>query len=177
MDADKDTQKTRVMLDLETLGKKPGAIIVAIGAVKFGHGEIQSEFYARVDAESCERIGLTMDASTVIWWLGQSEAARNELLQPGESIRTALSLFTRWIGDPRPEIWGNGPLFDNGILAEAYDRAQIPRPWKHSSDRCYRTLKALHPDIAPEPEGIAHHALDDAKNQARHLMRIMGPEW
>ena len=176
MDAEK-TEKTRVMLDLETLGKKPGAVIVAIGAVKFGRGEIQSEFYTRVDAESCERIGLTMDASTVIWWLGQSEPARNELLQPGESILVALSLFSRWIGDPHAEIWGNGPLFDNGILVEAYDRAQIPRPWQHWNDRCYRTLKALNPEFGREDEGIAHHALHDAKNQARHLMKIMGPLW
>ena len=33
------------MLDLETLGNKPGSVIVAIGAVKFGNDEILDRFY------------------------------------------------------------------------------------------------------------------------------------
>ena len=45
------------MLDLETLGNKPGSVIVAIGAVKFGGGEIIDSFYERVDAESCVNLG------------------------------------------------------------------------------------------------------------------------
>jgi DNA polymerase III epsilon subunit-like protein len=35
------------MLDLETLGQKPGSVIVAIGVVKFGNGKIIDSFYGR----------------------------------------------------------------------------------------------------------------------------------
>lgn len=69
---------TNIMLDLETLGNRSGAVIVAIGAVEFHGGEIIKEFYQRVDAESCVALGLKMDVSTVMWWLGQMrrQAAR-----------------------------------------------------------------------------------------------------
>jgi DNA polymerase III epsilon subunit-like protein len=41
---------TQIMLDLETLGKSAGSVIVAIGAVKFWGGLILDSFHARVDA-------------------------------------------------------------------------------------------------------------------------------
>jgi len=37
--------KTQIMLDIETLGTRPGSVITSIGAVKFGGGEITSDFY------------------------------------------------------------------------------------------------------------------------------------
>src|SRR5690606_8285654 len=103
--------KTRIMLDLETLGNKPGAGIVAIGAVKFGGGEIRASVYERVDAESCVADGLHMDASTVLWWLRQSDAARLEITKPGLPLREALARFAGWISPSEVEMWGNGAAF------------------------------------------------------------------
>jgi len=164
--------KTQVMLDLETLGNKPGAVIVAIGAVKFNGDEILSSFYERVDAESCVKAGLTLDTSTVMWWLKQSDEARAEIVKPGMPLTEALTMFTAWIGDPNLEVWGNGAAFDNVILAGAYDALGMERPWYFWNDRCYRTMKSLHPEIPMERDGVHHNALDDAISQARHLMAI-----
>lgn len=164
--------KTQVMLDLETLGKKPGSIILSIGAVKFGDGQITSEFYTRIDPESCERLGLFMDVSTVIWWLGQSDEARREIIQPGEAVVAVLSRFATWLLDPEAEVWANAPTFDCMLLAEAYDKAQMPRPWKHHRERCYRTARALLPRLEMGRDGTHHNALDDARFQARYLMAI-----
>lgn len=161
------------MLDLETLGNRPGCVIVSIGAVIFGGGEIRGVFYHRVDAEDCVRFGLTLDASTVLWWMRQSAEARSELSQPGLLLTEALSKFSRFVSDPDAEVWGNGASFDNAILSEAYVRTSLHRPWKYFNDRCYRTVKALHPEIPMERTGTHHNALDDAKSQAEHLMRIL----
>ncbi len=166
-----------IMLDLETFGQKPGALIKAIGAVKFGGGELREEFYERIDAASAESIGLRMDVATVMWWLGQSEAARSEITQPGKHIAIVLQEFRRFVaGDeplnPEACIWGNGSEFDNVLLATAYDYAQITLPWKYYNNRCYRTVKNLFPDF-PKPEVVAHHALADAKAQAVHLMQMI----
>lgn len=163
------------MLDLETLGNKPGSVIVAIGAVKFGGGEILDSFYERVDAESCEAIGLQMDVSTVLWWMKQSDAARNEITQPGGKLSEVLMRFSSWLKDPDVEVWGNGASFDNVLLSDAYDRARLPRPWKYYNDRCYRTVKSLRPDVPLPRTGTHHNALDDAKSQALHLMQIQRP--
>lgn len=162
------------MLDLETLGNAPGSVIVSIGAVKFGGGQILDKFYQRINAESCVRQGLRMDTSTVLWWMKQSDEARAELNKPAEDIVDALMAFTRWV-DPNTEaeIWGNGATFDNVLLAEAYVACGMRRPWKYSNDRCYRTVKALHPHIPLSRTGTHHNALDDATSQAQHLMLML----
>ena len=166
------------MLDLETLGHKPGSVIVAIGAVKFGNGEILDSFYERVDAESCVNLGLRIDASTVLWWMKQNEAARKEITRPGGKLPEVLMRFASWVDDMDAEVWGNGAGFDNVLLSDAYDRAHMQRPWKYTNDRCYRTVKNLRRDVPIASLGTHHNALDDAKSQAMHLMtlRAQAPE-
>ena len=168
--------KTQIMLDLETLGKKPGSVIVAIGAVMFNERGITHRFYERVDAVSCVKAGLTMDVETVMWWMKQAEEARLEITRDGLALKDALIEFKKWIGGEEVDVWGNGAAFDNVILAEAYDRCGLERPWKYYNDRCYRTMKSLHPEIPMIRKGVHHNALDDAESQALHLMRILGWE-
>jgi len=165
--------KTQVMLDLETLGQKPGSVIVAIGAVQFGGGKITSEFYRRITATSAVRVGLRIDAETVLWWLKQSDAARAEITQPGEAIARVLMDFTTWLGAAEAEVWGNGAGFDNVLLAAAYDACGLKPPWNFWNDRCYRTMKNLRLVDLPPQTGTAHNALDDARYQAQHLMKIL----
>jgi DNA polymerase III epsilon subunit-like protein len=165
--------KTQVMLDLETLGAKPGSVIVAIGAVKFGGGQIIDSFYERIDPASCVEAGLKMDPQTIMWWLTQPDAARLEITKPGAPLAAVLAMFTVWVGENDVEIWGNGASFDNVLLSDAYEVAGMPRPWKFYNERCYRTVKNLRPDIQMAREGVHHHALDDARSQAEHLMRIL----
>ena len=160
------------MLDLETLGSTPGSVICAVGGVVFGQGKITAEFYHRVDPEDCVRHGLRIEAGTALWWLKQGDAARAELCFPGEPLLTVLAGFHRWVGDPdTAEIFGNGASFDPLILAAAYRACHMPTPWKYYNERCYRTIKSLFPNN--ETPKNSHNALEDARNQAIHLMRLM----
>ncbi len=164
-----------VMVDLETLGNNSNAVIVSIGAVYFSSEGLGSEFYVAVDPESCVKAGLKMDTSTVIWWLGQSDQAREAITaRPKASLTSALLDFNHWI-PAEAEVWGNGATFDNVILSNAYDATGLNKPWKYSADRCYRTLRALRPEIkgVSEPGEVAHNALSDAKYQARHAVELM----
>lgn len=162
------------MLDLETLGNKPGSVIVAIDAVKFGNGEILDSFYERVDAESCVAVGLQMDVSTVLWWMKQSDEARKEITQIGKPLPDVLTAFSDWVADPNAEVWGNGASFDNVLLGVAYDHAKIKCPWKYTNERCYRTISRLHPEVPMPPRSGTHHvAGEDAKSQALHLMKLI----
>lgn len=169
--------KPHVMLDLETFGQKPGAVIRAIGAVKFSEGKIHDSFYQRIDAQSCVDMGLKMDVSTVEWWLKQGEAARLEMTKPGLHVAAALQSFSVWFGeDPELCVWGNGATFDNTLLSVAYDACTRRRPWGTFGDRCYRTVKNLWPSVPLVRSGTHHNALDDARDQAFHLMAMM-PEY
>lgn len=161
-----------IMLDLETFGQRPGAVIVAIGAVKFGGGALGDEFYARVAAQSGVDVGLHLDASTVLWWLGQDAVARAELQQPAEPIQPVLLEFQNFCAGQDWRVWGNGSDFDNALLAAAYHACLIPLPWKFSNNRCYRTLKSLWPQVVMERTGTYHNALDDARSQARHALQL-----
>jgi len=166
------------MVDLETLGNGSNSVIIAIGAVKFDPrtgrvGELADRFYTNVDPQSCVEAGLQMDVSTVMWWMSQSDAARAAVTKPGRQLAEALAEFSKWLPADAC-VWGNGATFDNVILANAYRALRLPQPWKHWNDRCYRTLKNLHPDIkAPARQGVAHNALDDAVFQAEHACAIL----
>ena len=161
----------RVMLDLETIGNTPGSAIVAIGAVRFSGDIVNAEFYKRVSLKSCIDLGMTTDAGTVLWWLQQSDAARQEIVKADTTINVALMSFFEFATGTE-EVWGNGADFDNVLLEEAYRLAFMPQPWKWSRNRCYRTLKSLYPHVTVPREGTHHNALDDAKHQHRHLMAI-----
>lgn len=159
-----------VMLDLETLGNGPNSVIIAIGAVKFDATGLGSEFYQVVDPESCVKAGLQMDTSTVMWWMKQSDEARAAFDRPSAPLIAALADFAHWCGDS--VVWGNGASFDNTILSNAYRKTGIEQPWKFWNDRCYRTVKNLYPDVKLERVGTYHNALDDAKSQAVHLIKM-----
>lgn len=167
------------MLDLEAMGTGPNAAIVAIGAVKFDLRTLQIDdntFYRVVDLKSSVVYGGTIDASTVIWWMQQSDEARLDLVKNGVNLWDAIRAFTAWLDNTmqaeNTRIWGNGADFDNIILASAYKNTGMARPWNFRNNRCYRTVKNLFPSIKPQRTGTHHNALDDALSQAGHLIEI-----
>jgi hypothetical protein len=155
-------------------------VLLSLGAVKFTQEEVLDRFYVAIDPVSCERIGLRMDASTVLWWMSKDRAlAREALLENGSpmiSISDALQGFADWFGPESVPLWGNGATFDNVILRNAYTVAGMEPPWKFWHDRCHRTLKSLAPEIKPErnpfSNGIEHHALGDALWQVEQLQGV-----
>ena len=168
-----------VMLDLETMGNSADSAIVAIGAVEFNTqtSELGRQFYVVVDLQTSVQAGGVMDASTVLWWLKQSDGARKLFSEKGKSINEALTDFATWLNQCGAvddlKIWGNGAAFDNVILAGAYKRSGIQQPWQFRNDRCYRTIKGLYKEIKMrERVGVHHNALDDAISQALHLIDI-----
>ena len=171
-----------IMLDLEFMGKPPHAAISAIGAAMIIDNVVTSSFYQRVDLRDSVRMGGTLDADTIIWWLGQPDAARAEMCLPGESLGAALSLFTRWVkGQSRgfnvSAVWGYGATADLAIIRHAYDCALIPTPWDFRADSCFRTettqyVRRTGKQVPWVEYGTSHHAGDDAKAQALTLIEM-----
>jgi hypothetical protein len=164
------------MVDLETMGTAANSAIIAIGAVKFAGTGIKDEFYVNVELDSCVRSGLVIDPGTVMWWMGQSDEARKAFKKDNVRLFQALTDFAKFIGAANTasvKLWGNGSDFDNVILANAYRAINLDLPWKFYNNRCYRTMKGMFPGIKMERKGVYHNALDDAKSQAEHLIRIL----
>ena len=168
---------TDIMLDLETTGVSAGCGILAIGACSFSE---DYKFYEKIALSSLSRFpGFFSDGSTMAWWDRQAPDAREEAFSGTTDIITALGKFSDWF-QAIPEakkvkyIWGNGADFDLPILAAAYEACKIEKPWKPYNGRCYRTIKNLHSDVPLNSfRGVKHNALEDAKNQAIHLMKIV----
>ncbi|URQ88230.1 3'-5' exoribonuclease [Pseudoalteromonas sp. SCSIO 43088] len=172
------------MLDLETMGLEPKAAILSIGIVPMNLAarKIGEGFYTRVNLESCQKLGMNIDANTVLWWLQESQEARDEFKAnyAHTHITTALAAVSRFIskqaGDTMMDqirVWGNGSMMDNALLRAAYDMADKPIPWLYSGDMCFRTLRALAPNVERVKPEIAHHALSDAEAQAKTLFAIL----
>jgi len=162
---------TDIMLDLETMGNKSNTAIVSIGVVEFNleTGETGREFYKVIDLQSCLDIGLKVQASTIYWWLQQSEVARKRICKKGEDLRSVLVAFNTWMLDcvDKVKIWGNGARFDIGILEDAYAAYSLKTPWYFRSEMDVRTLIAFKPEIkATYPMiGVEHDPIDDCKHQ------------
>lgn len=161
-----------LMLDIETMGNESFSSIVSIGALEFDieTGDTGKEFYCTIDLQSCIDAGLIMNASTVMWWMQQSEDARKSLVSESAiSIQNSLSLFSDFCTKDY-EIWGNSPRFDCGILQNAYNKIGLEIPWDFRKERCVRTLVSLRPSVKENYEwyGVGHHALSDCYNQVSY---------
>ncbi|MCR2796148.1 3'-5' exoribonuclease [Enterobacter kobei] len=178
---------THLMVDVESLGKKPDAPIVSIGAVFFdpASGQTGPEFYKVISLESAMEWGGVPDASTIIFWLKATPEARSEIVMDDAiPLDDALLQFKDFIaenaanGKDSVQVWGNGASFDNILLKDSYDRTGIPCPWKHWNNRDVRTIVELGKAVGYTPryeipfEGEPHKAISDARHQVKYVSAI-----
>ena len=162
-----------VMIDIETLGTRPGDIILSIGAVKFDEKGLGEEFYLTINPESSKAIGLRAQKSTLEWWDKQAPEAKAAAFKGEFAIEVALLKFAMWMPPKEvSRVWGNGANFDNALVAAAYRTNKMDLPWDYWNDRCYRTIAAIFMKTKIERVGTGHHALDDAKTQALRLLKM-----
>lgn len=184
-----------IMLDLETLGTRPGSVVLSIGAVAFTpEGVFDKGFHTIIRKDDCVANGLTVDPDTEAWWLDQSDEAQDTLRRASveaswaraaaPNLVEALADFSNWLLHykhvTRVRLWACGADFDPPLLAAAYASPGPVAalggqpPWEYRDVRCYRTLKALYPRMSAGPrQGTHHNALDDARHQATHAVAIM----
>lgn len=171
-----------IMLDLETLGTKPGSVVLSIGATTFDgkHGLTNQHFHAHLSLAAQVDAGLTIDPSTVLWWLGQSPEAQAAIGR-GQLIASTpediLTSFALWYTAQKGEaIWGNGSDFDLPLLAAVYHAFGMTPPWKYNAGRCCRTIMALtgkKMGAFGTVNPLAHDAHADAVYQASEISKAL----
>lgn len=159
---------THVMLDIETLGTRPGATILSAALVRFS-----DEAHCTVNFDTAEQhaaLGSYSDPETVEWWRQQDPLAWQMATQNPAPVRTGLAYLSDWIAwaGADPLIWCHGATFDAPLLDDLYRRAGVSCPWRFWSVRDTRTLYDLASvnvkDYAVPPP---HVALNDAIGQVR----------
>lgn len=187
-------KQNHVMIDLETWGQSSNSVIVQLSATIFDieTGIQGSTFNMFIDPNSSVKHGLTIEPSTILWWMLQSDAARNNMVKSintatgSNSLPVVLSAFSRWFKEycnDKTIVWGRGPRFDFGLLTDSYNAIGIPIPWNFRNEMCVRTMEWLRPlikqSIKPVDEvghgsegGGTHNGLTDAIYQAKYISAI-----
>jgi len=165
------------MIDCETLGISTHPVILQIGVAVLGHN-LHIIDTLQIDVDPSNQPGAQIDASTVLWWMRQSEEARKAITAPSQkpvAIPVALLGLNKFLtGYAVDEVWANGSAEDLVWLNSAFDAQGIKPMWGFRHQRCYRTLRNLKPDVAfPAPIEPAHVAVNDATWQAIHLARLL----
>ena len=162
------------MVDLETLATSPDAVILTLGAVTFdpASNKIFDKLYYRVDVESCDRLGMTVNDDTVEWWSKQAADVQTEAFAednrvPIEEVIEKFHKFA-WNCDA---FWSHGATFDLVILDCYYRKLNKVPPWNFWQIRDTRTLFDLGYDPEMPKEGL-HNALEDASRQAMGVQTI-----
>lgn len=162
------------MVDLETTGLHGGCAILSIGAVAFTPDfKLMSTFEAYISHDESFKRGFKDDHSTIEWWERQPQDVRDKTFGGKTEPEVALMEFNDWLASMNVKfVWGNGASFDNAILEWAYNHLGIAPQWAFYNNRCYRTIKALAPEVQLTRVGQHHHAIDDALSQYNHLKLV-----
>ena len=115
-----------VMIDIETLGRDPGCVILSIGAVIFDlNGDIGESFYEKISVSDSLSKGFTINPDTFNWWLHQDSSVFREALSGQIELDLALgglnglSMFL--VKNNISKFWANSPTFDLKILSHAFN--------------------------------------------------------
>lgn len=163
------------MLDTETLGKRPGCVVLSVAFMRVSD---EASIKLNLSIPEQQALNLEIDPETHAWWGDVEKATPGVWARATEnpvSLAEALPYFASWIawaaGGNDFQVWCHGAPFDCPILGEVYRRAGIPCPWGHWQVRCTRTTYDLagvdktHHFVPP-----LHDALADATTQTRALV-------
>lgn len=158
---------THIMIDIETLGTRPGAVVTSVAFVRFAD---MAHTTLNLSIPEQQALGLEMDQATLLWWEQQSPEARTAAFSNPIPLLPALTHLSAWLAWAAPSqdalMWCHGASFDCPLLEEVYRRAAVPTPWKFWNVRDTRTLYDLAgvnvKDYAVPPP---HVALNDAIGQ------------
>lgn len=145
------SNKTHMMVDIETLGTSPDSVILEISTILFTdvHGIKQTSPATYIfDRNHQVSVGRTVDQSTLDWWdeklSDKSYAPQDkiylELLLNNKSVnatpRDAHTLLTESVGQVTGYIWCKGASFDFPIIKSFFKSFRLSDPF--SDNKNYR---------------------------------------
>lgn len=167
------------MIDVETLDILPTAVVLSIGAVCINENlQVDDEFYIKLDIEEQMAAGSTVSDSTVQWWLKQDPVVQENTFGGTATMKEACNGLDSFMPPGRKMVWARGADFDFPVIDNLFRKAGYVngRPWRYYHQCDMRTMCNFFPAeyyLFPD-EAANHNALDDAKVQARGLIKMLG---
>lgn len=191
-------KRTGIMIDLETLGLGPTAVVWQVGMHTFDldTGSYKHSVWteAFLPLQAVLDLGLDIDASTISWWMEQEDSAKEMFAKANVKHEGAAELKRRiyaihdWIRNfvetsDDVEIWAQGPQFDIVKIEYIFNLFGLKTPVPYKQVRDLRTLRSVadvdkvNPDYLPSEPLVAHRAIDDCRKQIavwRTCMEALG---
>ena len=178
-----------VVIDIETLGNRPGCQIRTLGAqaVCFDSQEgfhvcglpslgdpffYQGGFYRRVRSKG------NMELDALQWWTKQGCKVWREALvyiehmpiaEAMAELSASVVLLQNDCGLKKVAWWGNGNEFDQACIEAALARTGHKPPWEYWESHNLRTLCKFVPVRRKHRRILRHHAGYDANHEALRL--------
>lgn len=162
---------THAMIDIETLGTEPDAVILSVGAVKFDpYNSIEPHtkqlWRPTVDVQTED--GRSVLESTLEWWAKQPQHIQDEAFSDEDRIPLsdfAAQLNKYLVGCDK--IWCQGPQFDMVILENLFTQFKYHKGWAFWQIMDCRTVFNMMPsDPRKAIQQNLHSADADAYYQA-----------
>jgi hypothetical protein len=177
-----------MMIDTETLGFAPNAVVLQVGVTLFRPSMQVFEVGAAttrtfgwyIDLEDQLKRGSRIEPGTLFFWTVENselwkrhaDGIKSRGVTVAEFKAQFKALWSQYMEQADHEVWANGVGFDVPKIEHLLD---YQHPWLYNSVRDYRTLKREHPQVAkPSDEGLTKHdALHDSLFQTQHLLKII----
>lgn len=184
--------KLGVMIDIETFGLSPNAVVWQIAALPFDLQDPDPDMYLGwreyLPVNPQVEAGNTIEASTLEWWMNQEKEARvlmtGNLTGDLQKLQRTIETLVFQLIQIRNlsagfELWAKGPQFDVVIIERLFTMCRLDIPYKYGEVRDLRTLinvselenKGLN---VPKPKDyVAHSALSDCVYQVLQYKAAM----
>lgn len=197
------TNPPSILFDFETVDVRPTAIVLDLAAVVFHEKNIDTftdlinspKRMFRVKFDVRTQKGRTVDQSTLVWWSGQSDSAR-EVFEPSSadvSLHDGIVAFKEFCVssgiDPKNSLaYVRGASFDFSILANimrtVFGATQDDFPvafWQQRDVRTAIAFAMLDPNLRklPVPKGlfegfVKHNSVHDCCKDVILLQHALG---
>lgn len=186
-----------LMIDIETLGVTPGAVIVEVGAVLFNKEGIEERVQIYLNKKEQFNNGLITEPATLEFWKQNlrnsefnslervnAERALDVKSSNGASVKEVRKELERLVQCVDEFVWCKGAGFDYPILSYYFRAMKSNNPLNlvYGRTLCYRTYEALlMKKLTPEKNGKyiiwkkentnehPHSAIWDAEYQAKEF--------
>lgn len=163
-----------LMIDIETMGTGPNAVMIQLAGVYFDRktGQLGAEFCQSLSIEDSLTLGFEKDLSTENWWKEQDQSVLENILSTALPVWKVLMAFNIFRADAN-FVWSHA-TFDFVIVQNHLKKvglAQIP----HKTARDIRTLVDLSGINLKAYDWTkkTHNALDDCKFQVQYCVDAM----
>jgi len=163
--------KTHAMIDIETLGTGPDAVVLSVGAVKFSPynpQEPHAKTLWKPNIDEQTTAGRSVLESTLEWWAKQPKHIQDEAFSDGGriTVKDFMGQLNKYLVGV-DKIWCQGPQFDMVILENLYGQFEHHTAWAFWQIMDCRTIFNMMPvDPRKAIQQNLHSADADAYYQA-----------